>query len=628
MPLCQFSATFRPPALVLIAAFIAAIASGCSLTLDLTQCESDADCQDGFICSADHLCEPASDGHRCDDDSDCEHLGEGWSCSGDGECQSLQCDDDSDCIGQMECNELGYCQQPSDLLVAPCDQGVGDLDDDDAFLIGVLLPLSGAEAGFGQPLFNAINLAKMDFDSLGLGSVAGRNIALLACDTQGDDALALQGAEHLRDVGVQAVIGPDYSSQTIDVATNVTIANEMVLVSPSATAAEISGLHDDYVWRTVASDTVQGQALGQLVNYALEERPHYDGVHPDLIPDESSVALLRRRDDPYALGLREAITDQLPPDIIGSEERLIVRAYANEAAGDPPDYAEVAADLIATAADDGFGPDVIVVIGASEAWTLADFLHDEFDNPPLFVFADAARNTERAAEASDDLRGRVWGTAPQNVGDRDYTPYNTFRFRYQDEFQQDPRDLQFVANAFDALYIIALGAAFDGGGFTGFQIAAGMHQLSDPDGQSFHPSASQAQQALQALGAGHSINFRGASGELNFDHRGDPSTNPIVLWCFDDVGLPEAGILLDEDLQFQPLSCGEDEPFLECAEHDDCATGQCCHPDAGTCHDNEELPGLDENCVPRDPCVDDADCINDENCNEDGYCVDEGFSED
>ncbi len=586
---------------VALAIAVAMAATSCSLVLSLDECEADTDCDDGWTCSADQLCQPPED-------------------------DRLSCDSDDDCAGQMTCNDLGVCQEPSDLLVAPCDQGAGDLDADDTFIVGVLLPLSGAEAGFGQPLFNAIVLAQKDFDSLGRGSVAGRNLAILACDTQGDDELALQGAQHLRDAGVQAVIGPDYSSQTIDVATDVTIDDEMVLVSPSATAAQISGLDDDFVWRTVASDTVQGQALGQLVNYALDERPHYEELDEEFIPDESSVALLRRSDDPYALGLREAVTSQLPDDIVASDDRLTVRSYANEAAGDIPDYAEVAADLVASSAEDGLGPDVIVVVGASEAWTLADFLHDEFDNPPLFIFADAARNTERAAEADEELRGRIWGTAPQNVGDRDYTPYNSFRFRYQDEFGDDPRDFQFVANAFDALYVVTLGATYDGGDFTGPSIAAGMHQLSDIDAQTFDPTSSDAQSAIQTLSEGQPINFRGASGELDFDEHGDPSAGPIVLWCFDDAGLPEKDVILDEHLDFHPRLCGDDAPEQNfCENHGDCSSDACCHimGNEQACRDHGDIPELDEGCEPREACSADDDCLNaDKDC-VDGYCVDQ-----
>ncbi len=524
---------------------------GCNFLLDLEECDSDGDCPGEARCTSDGLCEadPSGEG-ECSDVDDCA---DGEACIDEvcvPEEQPETCESSDDCPGDQECNELGVCQEPSSLLSGPCDQAAGDVDDDDAFVIGVLLPLSGPEAGFGQPLFNAINIARSDFNSI--GGVDGREVALLACDTQGQDGLAMEGAEHLVDVGVQAIIGPDYSSQTIDIANSLTIDEEVVLVSPSATAAAVPS--DPFVWRTVAPDTVQGEALGRIIQYILDERPHYAGLEDGDFPETSSLTLLRRSDDPYAQGLREAVTTQLDSDLSGDSDRFSVRAYANEAAGQTPDYPEVAADVVAATDEDGFGPDVIGIIGAAEAWQIADFLTDEFDNDPLFVFADAARNTQRAGEASDSLIGRIWGTAPQNVGDRDYTPYNSFRFRYMESFPgDDPNDLQFVANAYDALYILALAAAAEG--FDGPSIADGLRRLSDPDGPSFSPNPGDAQSAMSTLQGGQDINFRGASGELNFDDTGSPQASPTVLWCFDGQGLPEEGIIVDEELQFTPLSC-------------------------------------------------------------------------
>ncbi len=535
------------------ALFILALVAGwgCNFLLTLEECDGDSDCPSDARCTSDGLCEVDSTGEgECSDEEDCAP---GEDCV-EQVCVSTEepevCEDNDECPGDQECNDLGVCQEASSLLAPPCEQAAGDVDDDDAFVIGVLLPLSGPEAGFGQPLFNAINIARSDFNSI--GGVDGRDITLLACDTEGQDGLAMEGAQHLVDVGVQAIVGPDYSSQTIDIANNLTIDAEVVLVSPSATAAAVPA--DPFVWRTVAPDTVQGEALGKLINYIIDERPHYEGLEDGQFPDMSSMALLRRSDDPYAQGLREAVTDQLPSDLTGDSDRFTVRAYANEAAGETPDYPEVAADLVATTDDDGFGPDVIGIIGASEAWQIADFLADEFDNNPLFVFADAARNSERAGDASDSLKGRVWGTAPQNVGDRDYTPYNSFRFRYMEAFPgDDPNDRQFVANAYDALYILALAAAAEG--FDGPSIATGLGRLSDPDGPLYAPNPGEAQSAMNDLQGGQNINFRGASGELNFDATGSPQASPTVLWCFDDQGLPERGILVDQNLNFTPQVC-------------------------------------------------------------------------
>lgn len=573
--------------LLLAAALL--ISTSCSLVLSLQECESDDQCEEGFRCTSDQLCQ-AVETQGCQNDDDCSSdqrctasgvcedrpectvddvCGIGRECNELGRCQaSTTCEEDTDCPEEgMVCNELGSCQQPSSLLVAPCDQAVGDVDADDAFIIGVLLPLSGPEEGFGRPLFQSIQLAQNDFN--GIGGVNGRSIALLICDTAGLDAQAREGAEHLADIGVQAVIGPDYSSQTLDVATNVTIPNEMVLVSPSATAVTISNLADNgLVWRTVASDAIQGQALGELVAYLLDEQPQR-GLNTRVT--DPKLAVLVRDSDTYASGLRDSLVDVVPASIIQSDQ-FTTYNYPNISAGDPGDYSGTIADLLT---EDGDPPEVITILGSSEVWTIAELIDGQVDHDPIYIFADAGRISAEAAGAPEALRGRVWGTAPQNVGDSGYAPYLGFRVKYQGAYGEAPDAFQFVANAFDALYVIAFGAA--AGGFTGPEIAEGMTRLSS--GDTINPNQSSAQSAINTLSGGGTINYQGASGPLNFDQNGDPQAGSTVLWCFDDTTLPEEGVLLDFELTFQPQACfdigdlGEPCDTDSACEHDFCYPG-------------------------------------------------------
>lgn len=494
--------------------------SGCSLLIETETCQSNADCNGG-TCSADNICV---------DDA------------------AALCSEEQPCPEGQLCDEAGQCVSTEGLLAPPCELSSGNITADNAFNLGVLLPLSGPEEGFGRPLLDAIRLAQSDFN--GIGGVLNRPVGLIICDTQGLDDEALAGARHLvEEAGVEAIIGPDYSSQTIDIATSLTIDNEVVLISPSATAATISGLSDnDLVWRTSASDVIQGIALGELLTFMLN----------DVVEAEApKLALLTRRDDTYADGLQSALIAQLPAEITGGDDtRFAPYNYANASAGQTgDDYFDTVGDVIADAASSG-EPDVVVILGSSEAWEIAAALDEGLDGAPLYVFVDAARNTDQAEAAPESLQGRIWGTAPQNIGAADYAPYISFRLKYLSEYNRDPNDFQFVANAFDALYVVALGAAAEG--FTGPQIAEGMKRLSS--GSTVDPGQSQAQNAINTLRGGGSINFRGASGPLNFDDNGDPQASPIALWCFDSNRLPESGVILNEMLEFVPQRCGED-PF-------------------------------------------------------------------
>ncbi|MBA2663608.1 MAG: ABC transporter substrate-binding protein [Bradymonadaceae bacterium] len=511
-----FRAVLGLAALVLLVALV----GGCSWLVDFSECSETAECV-------------------------AEH-GQGWSCSSEGLCQHsgpALCQSSAECVSKhgdgWVCHE-GSCEQP-ELLVAPCDRKEGPLENANAFRIGVVLQLSGSGAGFGAPMLDAIILAQEDIN--GINGVNGRPIALIVCDTQGNNERAKNAANHLVGVaGVQAIIGFN-SSQVLEVATEVTIPQKVLLVSPSATATTISFLDDDgLVWRTAPSDAIQGQAMGQLVSYAI------DDVIDSSARAGLKIAVLVRQNDRYATGLRETVVPHLPGDIVNDSARFSARDYPNIGAGQPGDYTGVISALASEAVE----PDVVVILGSGEAWEIAQGLDSVLaEKQPLYFVGDAVKNAALAAKAPSSLEGRIWGTAPQNVGDRAYPPYLSFRVKYQARYGQDPNPFQFVANAFDALYVVAFAAAAEG--FTGEEMARGMKRLSG--GEAISPRPDDAQKAMQTLRSGGSIDYMGASGPLDFDANGDPQSSPIALWCFQGGNVPEKGVILDDDLDFTPLSC-------------------------------------------------------------------------
>jgi branched-chain amino acid transport system substrate-binding protein len=470
--------------------------AGCTALVDLDECESDADCASayarGFTCSADNLCQRQP------------------------------------------------MLQPEG---EPCSQKNGDIDHPDAFNIGVLLPLSGAEAGFGQPLLDAIELAQHNFNEL--GGVQNHPIGLIICDTEGNDELALSSARHLVDsAGVSAIIGPDYSSQTIDIAQQVTIASEVVLVTPSGTATTISGLDDnDLVWRTTPSDDLQGRALGNTVEALLDDELSD-------VRNTAKVAMLVRQSDVYASGLREGLINHLPADIRDDTtgHRFTPLEYQNSSAGEGSDYSGVIGEIVSQQVE----PDVVVILGSSEAWEIAASLDQQLtEKEPIYLFADAARNKDQASATPAALEGRIWGTAPRNVGDDDYVPWQSFKTAYQSAHQVNPADYQFIANAYDALYVVALGAS--GTDFSGPQIAAGMKKLST--GDKINANQSALSSALTLRANGQSIDLEGASGPLDFNENGDPTIGEISLWCLQASSVPSQGVILSRDGKFTARSC-------------------------------------------------------------------------
>jgi len=464
--------------------------AGCTLLSDFNECKSNAECEDKY--------------------------GAGVACS-DGICQT---------------------SNAAELLGGPCTEVSGPVSAPNAFNVGVLLPTTGDEAGFGIPLVNAIKIAQSDINSG--GGVSGRPIGLVICDTQGLDDIALLGAQHLVNRSkVAAIVGPDFSRQTIDVANQHTIPGEVVLVTPSGTAAAISTLNDNnLVWRTCPSDNLQGQALAEYVQ---------DFIVEDLNKPISEVVVwsFHLEGDTYGVGLQETVNAGLDTSLVSSN-RYLVRLY-------PTNWQEWIVGELSTLRE----PDVVILLGASEAWDIAEEIERAYPGKTFFL-ADAAKNNDEAAVTNPALEGRILGVAPQNVGEAGYTPFLNFATKYRSRFDSDPAELQFVANAYDALIVIALGAA--AGGFTGPGIAQGMGKISDPNGQSIEGSQSNIQIGFQTLANGGTIDYLGASGPLNFDAAGDPANTPISLWCFEDGRTPDKGVILTSSGNFSRVRCNVETP--------------------------------------------------------------------
>ncbi|TXD43326.1 ABC transporter substrate-binding protein [Lujinxingia vulgaris] len=461
-----------------------------------------------------------------------------------------QCTSDSDCAGDQTCSAEGLCAAPGEdegrqLTGGPCQRLEGEPESNNPFLMGVVLQLSGSGAGFGTPMLESILMATNNIN--GFGGIAGRRIGLVVCDTQGSNATAREAAEHLVDnAGVSAIIGFN-SSQTISISQDITVPNDVLLMSPSATTQTISGLADnDLVFRTAPNDEFQAEAFAELLSHTLET------TLPDAGVAEPKLAIMVRRDDSYAEGLSETIIPMLPTAITsGGEDRFTVNNYTNSGVGEPVDYT----GDVAVVASQSTPPDVVAIFGSAEAWELISYFEIALENQPLYFGVDAMKNAQLAGQANTNLEGRIWGTGPRNIGDAGYVPYLTFRTQFESRIEDDPDKYQFVANAFDAVYALAFAAAAEG--FTGPELAQGLRRLSE--GPEITPRAAEAQQAINTLSAGGSVTYLGASGPMFFDQNGDPQPTPISLWCFQDASVPEEGEIYSETRAFTPLTCSEPE---------------------------------------------------------------------
>jgi ABC-type branched-subunit amino acid transport system substrate-binding protein len=128
-------------------------------------------------------------------------------------------------------------------------------------LIGVLMPLSGNLAPFGEGMVKGARVAEAEINEK--GGINGAKVKLIVEDTATDPAKAAEAANKLINVnGVQAIVGAAASSSTLAVAP-VAEENHVVLVSPASTSPAITPA-GDYIFRVVASDDLQGKVMSDL----------------------------------------------------------------------------------------------------------------------------------------------------------------------------------------------------------------------------------------------------------------------------------------------------------------------------------------------------------------------------
>lgn len=84
--------------------------------------------------------------------------------------------------------------------------------------VALLAPLSGPNAGFGQALLNAAQMALFDLGGAPGGGSGGMEIALVPRDTGGTPEGALRAAQEAIDAGAKLILGPVFSAEVEAVA--------------------------------------------------------------------------------------------------------------------------------------------------------------------------------------------------------------------------------------------------------------------------------------------------------------------------------------------------------------------------------------------------------------------------
>lgn len=135
--------------------------------------------------------------------------------------------------------------------------------------IGLMAPLTGAVAAYGDQVKNGAEAAIADINKA--GGILGEKVVLKLADDAGDPKQGVSAANLLVGDGVKYVVGPVTSGVAIP-ASDILAENGIVMVTPTATAPDLTARGLTNVFRTCGRDDQQAAVAAEYVLANLKDK--------------------------------------------------------------------------------------------------------------------------------------------------------------------------------------------------------------------------------------------------------------------------------------------------------------------------------------------------------------------
>lgn len=373
--------------------------------------------------------------------------------------------------------------------------------------IGALFDYTGPLAEFGPAHRDAAELAATQINAAATAVFGGPIIRLIHEDAATSAAVGVDRARKLVDVdGVPAIVGALASGVTVNVAEAVTVPAGVVQISQSSTSPLLTFVEDDdFLFRTIASDALQGVVAAQLAR---------GEIFPDYAFTRAATIYVN---NPYGQGLSNAfarafearggtVTAQLAhPD----EPQPTYAALLEQAlAGDPEVVISISYPGQAT----------VYLAEARDLFGFTNFQYVDGTKSELIIEAMGAAGVE----------GR-YGTAPG--ADPEWEGFQRFVAAFEASFGQRP-PLPFMDSVYDAVAVLGLAVAqalVDGVDVTGTVLRDNLRAVANTPGETV--GVNDFENAFRLLQAGTVIAYTGAAGDVEFDEAGDVIT-AVEIWRY------------------------------------------------------------------------------------------------
>ena len=387
-----------------------------------------------------------------------------------------------------------------------------------AINLGQIAPMTGAAAEFGPYYRDAVQLAVDQINKAATQVFGGPIIAKhITVDTSTLPTVGVQAARQMVDTSkTPAIIGGWSSGVTVAIATSVTIPSGVLQVANGATSPLITVLpadaKADLLFRTTASDALQGVVAAQLVNGELQKGYKFSKV--------STIYI----NNPYGQGLSNSFA--------ASFEKRGGKVLAQ--VPHPEQVQPTYKSQLAAALKDK--PELLLCV--SYPSHTAVFLKESRDifNFTNWQFTDGNASLDVVkALGAQSVDGKL-GTAPGE--DTNTNAYKDFAKNFMAGFKYDHIP-PFTASTYDAGMTIGLalakviaGGVTDPSKITGTALRDQLRVVSNPPGEAIEGGSDErVLEMLKMIKAGKKINYTGAAGPCDFDKNGDVIT-PINIWKF------------------------------------------------------------------------------------------------
>jgi ABC-type branched-subunit amino acid transport system substrate-binding protein len=403
-----------------------------------------------------------------------------------------------------------------------------------ALTIGNALPLSGVDKQMGKSGEKASALA-LDRIKQAIDEAGADHTVRTVEENQGPGANSATGAAKtlVNDDNASCLTGPWSAEQVVKVAQDVTIPGKVLEISPVPATDDVSELSDhDLVDSTALPVSLEGKALsdaiernlgsaqGKSVNLAASNDPYASTLSQDFI--------LAWQDKGGTLGGQVL----LPTSPLGTSSSTTSTSTTGGYSTSSSTYSTQVSQLLSNS------PDAVLLIDTLSGFLqLAPSLASSYSwNGDVAWGSDQLVSPGLPAEAGTDAVDGMRALAPGSPRGEDATTAFVDAFKAADP--SDVRMAPYAAQEFDATVLCYL-AAVAAGSTDGQQMADKLIDITAPGGDTF--SWQQLPDAIKALEDGKDINYTGASGPIDMDVHGNPTSGVFDVYEYSSDRLKVAG---------------------------------------------------------------------------------------